>query len=215
MRKAVVCTFAILLLSGLTVMTLADFYATKADYRIGKLTPGGPSADRTGTDDCVAPTQLLYDGFSPINDTGDTSSATSLIDTIPLSCNGNYTSVAGPDHIYAFSVSAACPNHGVSFQISTTDTDYDPSIYILSSCGDGSTCVNGAASDNCFAVSTPGNPCANSTEAFGPVSFAPGTYFFVVDSFYAPGDPNNHDSGPYELDISGYCPAELIEFSVD
>jgi len=211
MRKAFVCAFVILLVCGVTAVSLADYYATKADYRIGRLTPGGPSPDRAGTDDCVAPTSLSLTGGFPVIDPGDTTGATSIIDAIPLACNGVYTSVAGPDHIYTFDVGAATAT--LSFQVTTSDPDYDPSIYVVTTCGDGTTCVNGAASDSCFAVNQAGNPCgANSDEAFGPVIFPQGTFFFVVDSFYQPGDPSGRDVGPYALTL---LPVELMTFTVE
>ena len=34
---------------------------------------------------------------------------------------------------------------------------------------------------------------------FGALSFAPGVFYFYVDSFYAPANPNGRDSGPYML----------------
>ena len=110
--------------------SMADYYATKADYRIGKLTPGGPSPDKAGTDDCTAPTSLnmLAGGGPVIEDPGDTTGASSVIDAIPLACNGNYSTVAGPDHIYTFDV---VPGNAMRFEVKTTDPDYDPSKEVL------------------------------------------------------------------------------------
>ena len=141
MRKTIACTFAILLVCGVTAVAFADHYATKADYRIGKLTPGEASPEREGSDDCVSPTSLNAFTF-PITDTGDTTGAASSIDDIPIACNGRYSTVSGPDHIYRFDV----PGTGnvLSFEVSTTNNSYDLSIYVLDVCGDRNTCVSNA-----------------------------------------------------------------------
>ena len=57
-----------------------------------------------------------------------------------------------------------------------------------------------------------GNMCANSDEAFGPLTFPQGTYFFVVDSFYAPNNPSGRDVGPYAVTL---LPVELMNFTVE
>ena len=213
MRKIFVsaATIAVLVVLGST--SVADYYATKADYRAGKLT-AGEQVSKAGSDDCISPPILDCPGgfFEVVTDTGDTTGAASDIDSIPLTCNGNYSTVAGPDHVYALEAEVG---NALSFQLSTTDPDYDPSIYVVSTCTDGNTCITGAAADSCLAVNAAGNPCANSNEAFVPVSFVQGTFFFVVDSFYSPGDPSGRDSGPYRLDVTGPCPVELLEFSVE
>ena len=125
-----------------------------------------------------------------------------------------YTQVLGPDHIYTFTVGLA---NQLTFALTTPDDNYDPSIYITSVCGDGATCVTG--SDECFARANLGNPCGvNSDEIIGPVVLpvmGAGTYYLYVDSWYAPGNPNGYEAGPYTLDATGQLGVELIEFTVD
>jgi len=160
--------------------------------------------------DCAAAPSI---GSTPFVASCDTTGADSSIDAVPLACNGNYTSQAGPDHVYQFTVG---PGNSLSFLLSTTDPDYDPSIYVVSTCGAGNSCVLGAAADSCFALNAAGNPCgATSDEGFGPFSFEPSVYYFYVDSFYLPNNPNGRDSGPYMLSVTGTIAAELVDFTVE
>ena len=75
MKKMLVLTCALALLVGTT--TLADHYATKADYKAGKLTPSAPIPKGSG-DQCsdalvdIAPVTLAND----YNFTGDTAGST-------------------------------------------------------------------------------------------------------------------------------------------
>ena len=108
----------------------------------------------------------------------------------------------------------------MTFAVSTNDVSYDPSIYVLSTCGDGSTCGAGWGSDSCWATNAPSNPCgANSTESLEIPFLTPATYFFYVDSFYIPNNPNGRDSGPYTMQVtsllSSCWPVQLLHFSVE
>jgi hypothetical protein len=214
MRKAVAFVFVAVLLCSATAVTMADYYATKADYRAGKLTEGTPIAPKGGgggADDCTSPPEIT--GPLDFNGNGDTTGAASDVDTIPIACNGNYTDVPGPDHIYTFTAAIA---NQLTFTLTFFNDTATTEIYTTSLCGDGNSCVTSAASDDCFARSSGGNPCgANSDESFGPIVLPAGTYFFNVDSFYAPGNPSGRDVGPYDLLVQGMLPVELIEFSVD
>ena len=102
MKTVFVSIATIAVLGAVPAGALADYYATKADYRAGKLTPG-EQVSREGGDDCNSPPDMGCPGlFVPFIDSGDTTSATSNVDTIPESCNGKYATVAGPDHLYTF-----------------------------------------------------------------------------------------------------------------
>jgi hypothetical protein len=184
-------------------------YATKADYRNGVLTPGEVPLD--GSDTCAAPTVIpgLASGET-YNDNGTTVGKTNTVGTIPLSCNGNYTTVAGPDAIYTFTTNTGT---NATFTVWTTSPTFDLSIYILATCNNGPSCVVG--SDDCFGETTPGNPCgAVSLEELGPVALPDSTTLFLyVDSFYGVGTPNG--SGPYTLAVEGPLPVELIEFEIE
>ena len=205
MRTDLLLAFAAVLLNGSTV---ADHNATKADYNAGKLTPSDPLPKGSG---CSCQDALV--GIrppSPFNFNGDTTGSLNTVDTLPLACNGNHTVAPGPDDIFSFTAAVIC-----TFEVSTNDANYDPSIYLLSTCGDGSTCPAGLGSDSCWAVNAVGNPCgANSTESFSTQGAPAGAHFFYVDSFYAPNVPNGRDSGPYTL-LVGCIPVELLHFTVE
>lgn len=184
------------------------FYNTKQDYKNGIAAGDTPTA---GSDTCAAPTVIPGIGVGGnFSDGGTTVGNTNTVGTIPIACNGNYTTVAGPDEIYTFTTG---PANNATFAVTTTDANYDPSIYILTTCNNGASCV--AGSDNCFAQNAGGNPCgAVSDETIGPVALAGNTqHFFYVDSFYAVG--GTRDDGPFNLSITGPLPVELIEFTIE
>lgn len=203
-------------------LALADgYYATKADYRNGILTPGEPPAagstgggSLAGGDTCASPPTNIpgLGGGGMFTDGGTTVGADDTVSSVPIACNGNYTSTAGEDVIYEFTTGPAA---NPTFTVTTSSLDYDPSIYLTTTCGDGTTCPAGAGADNCFAANAGGNPCgAVSDESFGPIALAAGTqHFFYVDSFYAVGGTNS--AGPYNLTVTGPLPVELIDFTIE
>lgn len=203
-----VLTVACVSLLAFSTSLAADHRSPKAEYEARTLMRGVP-APKAGTDDCTDPTEV--GSPLPYSDNGDTTGATSTVNSIPISCNGFYTTVPGPDHIYMFTVGAS---NDLTLTATPSNNDYDTSIYVLGTCGDGSTCVGG--SDYCFAVNTLGNPCGqDAAETVSLSGLAAGTYYFYVDSIYAPGSTNNRDSGPYTVAISGTLPVRLIEFEID
>ncbi len=116
----------------------ADYYAIKADYKAGKLTPSAalPKGSGSSCRDDLVEIPCVW-GSSRFN--GNTSGSLNTVDTLPLPCNGNYTTAPGPDDIYMFTITGS-PNLGTFTAMPVTDA-YDPSIYMLAACGDGSTCV--------------------------------------------------------------------------
>jgi hypothetical protein len=209
MKKMLVLTCALALCVGTTA--LADHYATKADYHAGKLTPSAPLPKGSG-DSCQ---DILEDLIppSPYVATADTTGSTNTVDVLPLTCNSNYTIAPGPDDVFMFTVLSG---NSLNFLVHPTVDDYDPSIYAVSACGDGSTCGAGWGADSCWARDAVGNPCgATSDENFNFVGAAPGTYYFYVDSFYIPGSPSGRDVGEYEVTVTGNWPVELMEISID
>ena len=185
---------------GMTVVSGASAemgYATKADYRNGVMTDLGSAAaavPKAGGDTCATPTAI---GPTPYTDSGTTLGAVNDVAAVPIACNGNYTAVAGPDHIYSVTVGAG---NNLSFTATPTAA-WDPSIYLLSTCGTGTSCVTGAD-----------DGLSNTAESFSASGLAAGTYFFYVDSFYSTGALS---AGPYTVDITGTVPVELQGFSVD
>jgi hypothetical protein len=141
-----------------------------------------------GGDTCAVPTVI---SSLPYNDSGDTTSATNDTLFLTSSCaGGGMFSRPGPDLIYSFTVAAG---NSLTFTVTPTITGndaYDPAIYVLGTCSDGSTCVQAADS------ASNGQP-----ETLGPITLASGTYYFYVDSQLT-GDETG-GSGPYALSVSG------------
>jgi hypothetical protein len=170
----------------------ADYYATKADERNNVLTSGSVP-HQGGT--CATPNNFTA---TPFNDTGTTVGGTNTVATIPAGCS-DYTAVAGPDLVYSFTVGTGS---NLTFTLSTSTATYDPSIYLLSTCGNGTTCVIGADAG-----------LQGATETFNTAALTAGTtYFFYVDSFYA--TTSALSSGAYTLDITGTLPVELSKFEI-
>jgi hypothetical protein len=140
-----------------------------------------PLAVTAGGDTCAAVTPIPS---LPFNDTGDTTGAT---DNIRLTgCAG--ISLEGPDHIYAFTVFAG---NNLTFTLTTTDSEYDPAIYIRSACAQGTgSCV--ARADVGF---------GGQAETITVSGLAPGTYYFYIDSVYPEGDAAGE--GHYSLSVTG------------
>jgi hypothetical protein len=194
-------TFAAVALIG----TASAQEYTKADYNNGV----PPPITEDGGDTCAEATPI---GAVPFTDTGTTVGNTNTVAAVPLSCNGNYTTVNGEDGIYVFTTAGGIGN--LTLELEPDSADYDPSIYVLTTCDDGNTCAPGFGADNCFAENAPGNPCGVvGTETIGPLAFPDNTYFFYVDSFYTEGGLRS--AGPFTLTVSGVLPAELLDFQVD
>lgn len=218
-----------LALAGLLVLTVGaasaqrqpGYYATKADERAGRLTPGvqpmpeGPFTN-AGGDTCAAAT-VIPDDTTDFNDSGTTVGANNTVTGIQAGCS-NYTQVAGPDVIYTFSLGPLA-NRASSLAITVTPSGgFDVAIYTLSTAGVG--CPAGTANTvtNCVNGSDAGLVDAPETITDGETDAMPaGTYFLFVDSFYStPGAsaPNRHQ-GPYSLVMNRPLPVELLEFSID
>ena len=72
----------------------------------------------------------------------------------------------------------------------TPTLPYDPSIYVLSACNDGTTCV-------AYADTSPGNP----PEVINLSNLAPGTYHLYIDSYGFSSDV--FGQGAYSLSVTG------------
>jgi hypothetical protein len=148
---------------------------------IGASRPLTSSSIAAGGDTCATATPI---SSLPFNDSGDTTGAT---DDIRLTgCAG--ISLEGPDHVYAFTVFAG---NNLTFTLTTTDSEYDPAIYIRSACPQGTgSCV--ARADVGF---------GGQGETITVSGLAPGTYYFYIDSVYPPKDPAGE--GHYTLSVTG------------
>jgi hypothetical protein len=197
------------------------YYATKADERAGRRTPGrvpGSGTPDIGGETCATATGI---GSLPFNDTDNTTGHVNDDNgPLPVGCS-DYTQVSGPDLIYVFSTG---PGNNMAFTVNPLDNVYDPAIYILGTCGTNATCVVGA--DACLGNAQPQPPgCTdgNGDEDIPAVlnRFTTGTHAVYIDSFYAAGTPcggqggNLCGSGPYNLSVTGVLPAELIDIRIE
>ena len=121
----------------------------------------------------------------PFNDTGTTVGAVNDINAIPPGLS-NYTQVSGPDVFYSFKV--VTPGT-LTFTL-TPSAGYDASIYLLAG---GSLGNNAIFAKDATTGSVP-------PETLTTGILEPGTYFFVVDSFYPSGVVS---SGNYFLNVTG------------
>lgn len=197
------------------------YYATKADAKAGRRTPGRPVAvpqpldPDTGGENCATATAITS---LPFNDSDDTTGNVSDVNALGKQCT-DYAIVAGPDLVYTFTVGAA---NAVTFRVNPTNATYDPAIYVLGACGDGNTCVIGA--DACLRSGVAQQPSCldgDADEDIPPIPYAPGTHALYVDSFYGAGVtcPGQGGvlcgAGPYTLTVSGTLPVHLERFEIE
>jgi hypothetical protein len=141
-----------------------------------------PAAVVAGGDTCASPTVIAS---LPYNDSGDTTGA---VDNIRLTGCAGFLSMAGADHIYTFNVFSG---NNLTFTLTPTDPEYDPSIYIRTACAQGS--------GTCVARTDAGN--SGAAEILNVSGLAPGTYYFFVDSIF--GEKEIGGFGTYTLSVTG------------
>lgn len=197
-------------------------YATKADAKADRRTPGRPAEaperrdPDVGGEDCATATAMAA---LPFADSDDTTGNVSDVNALPAMCS-DYTQVSGPDLVYSFTVGAG---NSVAFNVNPTNATYDPSVYVLGACGDASTCVIGA--DACVrsgvATQPPGCLDGDADEDVPALTYALGTHAVYVDSFYAAGASCGAQgsvqcgTGPYTLTVTGTLPVELHRFEIE
>lgn len=209
------------MLGGAAQAAQDSYYATKADEKARKLTPGRPAAapgaeaPNAGGENCATATPIAS---LPFADSDDTTGNVDDNTDIPGGCS-DYTTTNGPDLLYTFTVGAG---NNVAFNVTPTNAIYDVAIYILGTCGTSATCVIGA--DACLADGVPQVPgCLDNDgdEDIPGTAFANGTHAIYIDSFYGAGVPcpgqNNNlcGNGPYNLNVTGVLPAELINIGIE
>lgn len=124
----------------------------------------------------------------PFADTGDTTPNTNTLSSYSGTCTLPF-SYAGEDQIYEITVG---PGNMMDFSMDLTGSTGDLALFIISDCGDGTSCV------------------VNSQDAIGPgagpevinnVSLPTGTHYLYIDSYYDAGTPGS--AGTFSLDITG------------
>ena len=142
----------------------------------------------------------------PFSDSDTTTGATDIISTLPAGCS-DWTQVAGPQKVYSFTAGSGA---NLSFTVTPSNQSYDTSIYLVSSCSSGASCIAGA--DYYYNYYDPGH-----AESFSVSSLTAGTtYYLHVDSYYSSsGKGGAYSSGPYALSVTGTLPVQLQEFQID
>ena len=155
---------------------------------------------RDGSDGC--PPDVFITPL-PYSDLGNTCSATNTVTNYTGgSCGADLPfPYGGEDMIYEITLGAG---NSVGFSADLTGSTGDLVLFLLSTCGDGATCL--AHSQDSI------GPGAG-PEVIDPVAYTAGTYYLYVDSYYDAG--TNGSCGIYALDVTGTLPAELVSFSVE
>lgn len=145
-----------------------------------------------------------YTSGAPYIDMGSTTGANNTVNDIPMACNGLYNEVAGPDHIYSFTLTARGANPQI--RVSTTSPTYDLSIYILNG-STGAMCPAGTGNNvtNCLVgADSAFFPASEEVLDSGDMNSLPLNVplHFFVDSYYSgPGGGGATSNGPYTVRI--------------
>jgi hypothetical protein len=138
-----------------------------------------------GGDSCATATPIPT---LPYNDSGDTSTANNSTVFLSDTCSGGgEISREGPDLIYSITVGAG---NSLTFTLTPTTPSYDPVIYILGTCGTGSSCTHIRDVAN-----------KGQAETLGPITLAPGTHYVYIDSAFPAEDEAG--AGAYTLSVTG------------
>lgn len=133
-----------------------------------------------------------YTVAAPYLDSGSTTGANNTVTSVQAGCS-NYTTTAGPDHIYGFQLSARGPSAQIS--MTTTTGTYDPAIYILNGTT-GAMCPAGpaAAVTNCLQGADAGLAGAGETISTAEVNTLPlnTQLYLFIDSFYSTAAGNGN-----------------------
>ena len=106
----------------------------------------------------------------------------------------------GPNAIYQVTLAAG---NNVAFSADLTGSTGDLALFLLTTCGNGASCVDTSQD----AIGAGVGP-----EDIAAASYAAGTYFVYVDSYYGTGGAS---CGTYTLNVTGSLPVELQSFSID
>ncbi len=193
MRKQTLVLFLAMLVAVPSVV-LAQTVVNRSDPGF----EGSPAAPEDGGDTCPPGVSII--GPLPFVDAGDTCNG--FTDTVSAYGGACLTfTYAGEDTIYELTLGAG---NNISFSADLTGSTGDLALFVIGTCGDGSSCV------------------VSSQDAIGPgvgpeliaaMPYTPGTYFVYVDSYYAAGSAGS--CGTYTLTVDGTVPVKLLGFSID
>ncbi|MCH9647641.1 MAG: hypothetical protein K0U98_05335 [Deltaproteobacteria bacterium] len=159
---------------------------------------GQTASPEDGGDTC--PPGVMVAGPLPFVDSGDTCNGfTNTVSAYTAPCLT--FSYQGEDTIYELTLAAG---NNVSFSADLTGSTGDLAIFVIGTCGDGTSCVISSQD----AIGPGAGP-----ELIAAQAYTPGTYFVYIDSYYAAGQAGS--CGTYELTVDGSLPAQLMGFSID
>jgi hypothetical protein len=139
-------------------------------------------------------------GALPFSDSGTSCGGTNSITTYSgAACTAVTSPYPGPETIYQMTLAAG---NNVTISADLAGSPGDLALFLVGTCGNGATCV-GHSQD---AVGPGAGP-----EVIPATSYAPGTYFLYVDSYYANGSAS---CGTFALSVTGSLPVELESFEV-
>lgn len=155
-----------------------------------------PAAAFANGGDTFATATPIPAGPLSYSDTGTTLGANNTVSSLLANVNGQYTAVAGPDVFYILEIAVGGT---VIFTLDPTGANWDPSIYLTNSL---------------LTANNPGAGPGSGADAVGSngtetVTFnvTPGTYYLVIDSFYASGALS---AGTFSLTVGGTAIAGTV-----
>jgi hypothetical protein len=121
---------------------------------------------------------------------------------VSVACT-EWGTVAGPERIYQFTPGSGA---ALTFTVTGATASYDPSIYVLSTLGDGKSCIAGSDDEP-----------SNFAPSFTVSGLTAGqTYYLYIDSYWGGAEPDPIlTSGPFTLSVTGTFPVSLQEYKVD
>lgn len=151
-------------------------------------------------DGANCPPSMVVTEPLPFVQAGDTCGSPNTISAYSGTCTLPF-SYAGEDETFLVPLFAG---NNVGFEADLTGSTGDLALFLIGTCGDGTTCVANSQD----AIGPGAGP-----EIIDPASYTPGQYYLYVDSYYDAGTPGS--CGTYTLTVTGTLPAELLELSID
>lgn len=136
----------------------------------------------------------------PFSDAGTTCDNTNTITNYTGACTLPFP-YGGENAIYQITLAAG---NNVAFDLQLDGSAGDLAMFLISTCGNGTSCVDNSE-DSIGAGVEP--------ETIPAFSYAAGTYFLYIDSYYDAGTAGS--CGTYTLNVTGSLPVELMSFSID
>jgi len=197
--KRVLAIVAAIFLVG-SLAESADQILTRTDPRFKAARPI-PSQPDTGSDSCVG---VPIIGSLPYTDSATTCGFTNDISSYTGVCTLSSIPYPGEDVVYQMNLGGV---NDVAFSMDVTGSTGDLALFVLSACGDGTSCVTN--SQDSIGVGVGPELIASTTYGSG----TGGTFYVYVDSYYAAGQAGS--CGTYTLNATGTLPVELVEFTVE